>query len=78
MVETGNGDFLEYNIYLTRGWGPNMVSFIGQFICQRCYHLTIIPRARVGYELAIKGHCHGDFYVFWGKCAKDEMKCFFT
>ena len=27
MVETGNGDFLEYNIYLTRGWGPNMVSF---------------------------------------------------
>ena len=26
MVETGNRDFLEYNIYLTRGWGPNMVS----------------------------------------------------
>lgn len=35
MVETGNADFLEYNIYLTRGWGPNMVSFIGQFIHQR-------------------------------------------
>lgn len=28
MVATGNGDFLEYNIYLTRGWGPNMVRLI--------------------------------------------------
>lgn len=34
MVETGNGDFLEYNIYLTRGWGPNMVSFLDQFMCK--------------------------------------------
>lgn len=32
MVETGNGDFLEYNIYLTRGWGPNMVSFRDQLM----------------------------------------------
>ena len=30
MVEIGKGGFLEYNIYLTRGWGPNMVSLIGQ------------------------------------------------
>ncbi|XP_027047510.1 cytochrome b-245 heavy chain-like [Pocillopora damicornis] len=28
MVETGNRDFLEYNIYLTRGWGPNMARTI--------------------------------------------------
>ena len=28
MVATGNGDFLEYYIYLTRGWGPNMVRTI--------------------------------------------------
>ena len=28
MVATGNADFLEYNIYLTRGWGPNMVSSV--------------------------------------------------
>ena len=28
MVATGNGDFLEYYIYLTRGWGPNMVGAI--------------------------------------------------
>lgn len=28
MVETGNGEFLEYNIYLTRGWGPNMARTI--------------------------------------------------
>ncbi|XP_068705998.1 cytochrome b-245 heavy chain-like [Montipora foliosa] len=28
MIATGNGDFLEYNIYLTRGWGPNMARTI--------------------------------------------------
>lgn len=28
MVATGNADFLEYNIYLTRGWGPNMARTI--------------------------------------------------
>lgn len=28
MMATGNADFLEYNIYLTRGWGPNMARTI--------------------------------------------------
>ena len=55
MVETGNRDFLEYNIYLTRGWGPNMVSKVQAGCCIARYkfltaltssnrHLESVPR----------------------------------
>lgn len=41
MVETGNRDFLEYNIYLTRGWGPNMVSKVQAGCCIARYKFLI-------------------------------------